>query len=110
MERFSAREILDLFFQQHFITMVLIVVYGLKLYNLKKTKDAELRYFWMTLICCFFLVFQDIAETVASKDPGLSFFRILFSVIGYTLRPVAAVSLLLVVCPPWKTALPFTRT
>ena len=107
MDNMSA---LDLLLTRHFLTGLLILVCGIKLYSEKKAKDAELRYFWMTLICCALLVLQDVAESLAAQDPDLRFFRILFSVIGYVLRPVAAIGLLLVVCPPkrrtWRLWIP----
>lgn len=107
MDNMSA---LDLLLTRHFLTGLLILVCGIKLYSQKKAKDAELRYFWMTLICCALLVMQDVAESLAAQDPDLRFFRILFSVIGYVLRPVAAIGLLLVVCPPkhrtWRLWIP----
>ena len=106
----SARFALDILLKDHFLTIVLIVVHGIKLANQKKTRDAELRYFWMTMICCSLLVLEDVAESVAAKDPGLLLLRIAVSVVGYVLRPVAAIGLLLVVCPPerrtWRIWIP----
>ena len=91
---------------KHFITIVLIVVYGIKLIAGKKARDVELGYFWITLICCFLLVLEDVAESITAMDPELRWLRIFFSVMGYALRPVAAVGMLLVICPPkrrtWK--------
>ena len=102
----TGQEFLGSLLTKHFITIVLIIVYGLKLVGNKKTRDAELRYSWITLISCSLLVLEDMAESVAAADPDLLFFRILFSVTGYALRPVAAVGLLLVICPQerrsWK--------
>lgn len=94
----------------HFTTLVLIILCGIKLYAQKKTWDVELRYFWMTLICCFVLMIQDILETYTATMPELRFWRVMLSALGYILRPVAAVGLLLVVCPPehrtWKIWIP----
>lgn len=91
---------------KHYITIVLIIVYGIKLNARKNAKDVELRFFWITLICCFLLVIEDVAESMAALDPDLRFFRIFFSVVGYALRPAAVVGMLLVICPPkhrtWK--------
>ena len=91
---------------RHFITVLLVLLCGIKLSAQKKTKDAELHFFWVTLLCCFLLVIQDILESYTATKPELLFWRVLLSVIGYNLRPVAAVGLLLVVCPPerrsWK--------
>ena len=86
----------------HFTTLFLAVLYGIKLRAQKKAKDVEMRFFWTTLLCCFLLVIEDILETICAADPDLRFWRILVSIIGYVLRPTAAVGLLLVVCPPEK--------
>ena len=94
----------------HFTTVLLVILCGIKLYSQKKARDVELRYFWLTLVCCILLTLQDMLETITSLDPALRFWRTLLSVIGYILRPVAAVGLLLVVCPPerrnWKLWIP----
>ena len=94
----------------HFTTVLLVILCGIRLYSQKKTRDAELRYFWLTLLSCFLLVIQDSVETYAATDPDLRNLRVLFSVIGYVLRPAAAVGLLLVVCSPekrtWKLWIP----
>lgn len=94
------------FINVHFTTLFLILLCGIKLHAQQKARDVELRFFWLTLICCFLLTMEDILETITALDPALRFWRILLSVIGYVLRPTAAVGLLLVVCPPerrsWK--------
>lgn len=96
----------DLLISRHFITILLIVVYSIKLSNQRQSKEVELRYFWMTIICCILLVVEDVAESITARDPSLIFWRILLSIIGYTLRPVAGLGILLVVYPPerrsWK--------
>ena len=38
----ASESFLDLLLTKHFITIVLIIVCGLKLYTYKKTKDAEM--------------------------------------------------------------------
>ena len=95
---------------RHFVTLLLIVVYAIKLLDQKKTSDAELHYFWTTPICCLLLVMEDVCESMCALDPALRLPRTVFSIIGYTLRPVAAIGLLLVVCPPerrnWKLWIP----
>lgn len=102
--------VVDMLLTRHFTTVLLIVVYGIKLRGQKKARDAELRYFWMTLICCLLLVLEDVCEGFCAADPALRLPRIFFSIVGYTLRPVAAIGLLLVVCPPerrnWKLWIP----
>lgn len=90
----------------NYTSVLLILLCGIKLHSQKKTRDVELRYFWITLLSSLLLVIQDSLETYAAADPDLRLWRILFSVIGYVLRPVAAVGLLLVILPParrtWK--------
>ncbi len=95
----TGEAILREFFYQHYITMIMVIAFSIKLFWQRKTGDAEVRYFWMTIICCFLLVIQDVSETFASSDPDLRFMRTLLSIIGYALRPLAAVGLLMVVCP-----------
>ena len=95
----------------HYITLFLVVLLGIKLYARKQSRDVELRYYWLTLVCCFLLVVQDSLESIAATDPGLRFWRTLFSAAGYMLRPTAAVGLLLVVTPPeqrkWRIWIPW---
>ena len=94
----------------HFTTLLLVFLCGIRLHAQKKTKDVELHYFWMTLVCCSVLVAQHILESYTAQHPELRFWRILLSVIGYDLRPVAAIGLLLAVCSPerrsWKIWIP----
>ena len=44
----------------HFITVFLVILVALKLHAQQKVRDAELRFYWMTLICCFLLVLEDV--------------------------------------------------
>ena len=101
---------LDLLLDNHYITLLLIIAYSIRLIDHKSSRDSELKYFWITVISCFALVLQDIAEIIAAQDPSLIFWRTLLSIAGYTLRPIAALGLLLVVCPPeqrtWKLWIP----
>ena len=94
----------------HFTTVLLVILCGIKLHSQKKARDVEMRYFWVTLLSCFLLAIQDALETYAASDSDLRFWRVLFSVTGYILRPVAGVGLLLVVLPPerrtWKVWIP----
>ena len=94
----------------HFTTILLVVLCAIKLHSQKKARDVDMRYFWVTLLSCCLLAIQDMVETYASTDPEMRFLRVLFSAIGYILRPVAAVGMLLVVLPPerrtWKVWIP----
>ena len=87
---------------RHLITMFMIVLFSLKLWNRKSFKDVETKFFWVTVVSCVILVFEDSLETIASNYESLRFWRTLLSVIGYTFRSVAAVGLLLVVMPKNK--------
>ena len=69
----------------HFTTVLLVILCGIKLHSQKKARDVEMRYFWVTLLSCFLLAIQDAMETYAATDPDLRFWRVLFSVIGYIL-------------------------
>ena len=95
----------------HYITIFLVILLGIKLHAQGKTRDVELRYYWLTLICCALLVAEDVLESAAAEDANLRFWRILLSVAGYVLRPTAALGPLLVVCPPklrtWKLWIPW---
>ena len=94
----------------HYTTVLLIVLCGIKLYSQKKTRGVELRYIWLTLSCCALLVVQDILESYAAQEPTLRLLRISMASLGYILRPIAAVSLLMSVCWPenrtWKLWIP----
>ena len=90
----------------HFTTVLLVILCGMKLRTQRKTWGVDLRYFWITLICCVLLTAEDILESYTAKNPDLRFWRTLLSVTGYTLRPTSAVGLLLALCPrerrTWK--------
>ena len=82
---------------QHYTTLVLVIIFGIKLYIQRSSKTVDLRYFWVTEICCALLVPQDMIESVTAMDPRLWFLRVLFSIIGYTLRPVGLLCVLMFV-------------
>ena len=84
---------------QNMVSLFLIVLFGIRLLNKKSFQNAETKYFWLTLISCLLLVFEDALEVAAAKDPALRFWRILLSILGYTLRSTAALGLLLVIIP-----------
>ena len=90
------------FFSRQLVTFFLIFLFSIKLWQRKSFKDMETKFFWVPVISCFLLMMEDILEAVAAQDPSMRFWRIFFSVIGYTLRSVAAVGMLLVIVPPKK--------
>ena len=84
---------------RHWVTIFAILIFCIKLWPRKRFRNTETNYFWLTVLSCLFLVVEDSLEVVCSTDPALRFFRILLSVIGYTMRSTAALGLLLVVVP-----------
>ena len=81
------------------VTLFLILLFGIRLLNKKSFQNAETKFFWLTLVSCLLLVFDDAFEALAAADPDLRFWRILLSILGYTLRSTAALGLLLVIVP-----------
>ena len=87
------------FLDKYFITIFLIVGFSVKLWSQRRTGDAQLRYFWLTLISVVLLIAADSLEDWASLDPDRRFWRLLFSVVGYAVRPTAALSIALIIYP-----------
>lgn len=81
------------------VTLFLVLLFGIKLWTRKSFRDSETKYFWVPLISCLILSFEDVIEGAASQDPELRFLRIFVSVIGYTFRSVAAAGMLMVITP-----------
>ena len=86
-------------FCRHWVSIFTILIFSIKLWPRKRFRNTETKYFWVTVLSCLFLVVEDALETFCATDPSLRFFRIFLSVIGYTLRSTAALSLLLVIVP-----------
>ena len=91
---------MDYLLARHFTAIFLIVLFSVRLLSERTARDTALRYFWLTVISCLLLVFEDIGESFASENPDLRFWRTLFSAAGYFLRSTAALGLALVVCGP----------
>ena len=87
---------------RHIVTLFLIILFSFILWNKKSFRNTDTKYFWLTIACCLLLVFQDSLETLASYDSSLRFIRTLLSILGYTLRSVAPLGLLLVIISPKK--------
>ncbi len=86
-----------LFLTRHFVTAFLIIVFSLKLAGGRDFKNSQIRYLWLSVICTALLILQDVLETEAAADPAYIEWRRLLCVIGYVLRPVSALGILLVV-------------
>ena len=85
------------FFGDHFLTLFLIAGFSMKLAMRRKSRDTQSGYLWLTVITVTLLVAQEHLEVLAAQNEALRFWRILLSVLGYTLRPVAALGLVMVV-------------
>ena len=90
---------------RHFLTLFLIVGFSMKLWHQRGSMDHSLRYHWLTILSTLILIVVDSGELWAAEDPSRRFLRILFSVIGYIMRPTAALSICLIVYP--RTKRPF---
>ena len=86
-------------FHRHLVSLFLILLFSLKLRTRKSFQNMATRYFWLTVVSCLLLALEDAIEVMTSLDPSLRFWRILFSVLGYTFRSTAALGLLLVIVP-----------
>jgi hypothetical protein len=84
---------------RHWVTIFTLLVFAIKLWPGKRFRNTETKYFWLTVLSTLILVIEDIIEVLCASDPSLRFVRIFVSVIGYTMRSVAGLSLLLVVLP-----------
>jgi len=84
---------------KHFITLGLTIGFMLKLRTQKSAGDAQLKYFWLTVISTLVLVAAESLEYWAQQSADRVFWRTLFAVIGYSFRPIAALSITLVVYP-----------
>lgn len=90
-----AYELLDTLF----IPLFLIAGFSLKLWSNRGASDGTLKYYWLTVISTLVLLVADSLESWSQLDPDRRFWRILFSVVGYTMRPVAALSIVLIIYP-----------
>ncbi len=87
---------MERFLTQHFLTVFLIIVFSLKLGSLRDFKDVQVRHLWLSVICTALLVIQDMLEASVIFHSGNIFWRVVLSVIGYVLRPMAALGILLI--------------
>ena len=50
------------FLFRHLVTLFLILLFSIMLHNQKSSRDTEQKYFWMTVLSCLLLVFQESLE------------------------------------------------
>ena len=91
---------MDALFSRHYIALFMILLFSIRLLSERSKENSELRYFWLTVTCCFLLIVEDQLEIFASEDPDLRLLRIFLSVSGYILRSTASVGLLLAAINP----------
>ena len=91
---------MDKLLSTYFITLCMILLFSIRLLSEQSKENRELRYFWLTVVCCFLLVVEDLLETYTSENPDLRFLRTFLSVSGYVLRSTASVGLVLAVISP----------
>lgn len=56
---------------RHLVTLFLIALFSIMLFNQRSSRGTEQRYFWVTVLSCLFLVLEDVLEVAASMDPAL---------------------------------------
>ena len=67
---------------RHWVTILTILVFAIKLSPGKRFRNTETKYFWLTVFSTLILVIEDIIEVLCASDPSLRFVRIFVSVIG----------------------------
>ena len=86
-------------FEKHFITIFLIVGFSMYLWRQRRTGEKEFRIHWMTVVSTIILIVADCFVVWAQEDPERRLWRLIFIVTGYAARPVAALSITLIVYP-----------
>ena len=85
------------FLNEQLVSIFLVVGFFLRLVTRSRITDHRMRHFYTAVFTCALLILSEGLEQYAALDPSRRFWRILFSACGYSLRPVAALSMLLVV-------------
>ena len=95
---------------RNFIPVFLIIGFSMKLWGSRGSSDKSIRYYWLTVISTLLLVAADSLEIWSQRDPSLRILRIAFSVTGYVMRPITALSIVLIIYPrarrPWLLWVP----
>ena len=95
MENSLAIELLN----KHFISILLVIGFSMKLWSQRRAGDRHLWWYWLTVFSTMVLIVADSFELWAQGDPSRRFFRMFFSVVGYIMRPAAAMSIAMIVYP-----------
>ena len=95
MENSLAIELLD----KQFIPILLVVGFSMKLWNQRRAGVRHLWWYWLTVFSTVVLIVADSFELWARGDSSRYYFRVFFSVVGYIMRPAAAMSIAMIVYP-----------
>ena len=90
----------DIFCAEHFLAMLLICILAVLLLSRNVLSErVHQGSMWIILLTCAMLIAQDLLESYAQLDPSRRELRLISSVLGYALRPVAVLGFLLVIWP-----------
>lgn len=84
---------------KHFVTIFLIVCFSVYLWRKSRTGEKEYRIHWMTIVATIILIVADCFVVWAQGDPDRRLWRMIFTITGFAARPVAALSITLIVYP-----------
>ena len=84
---------------KHFVTIFLIVCFSMYLWRKIRSGEKKYRIHWMTIVSTIVLIVADCFAVWAQGDPERRTWRLIFLVIGFVIRPVAAMSITLIVYP-----------
>lgn len=95
---------------KHFITIFLIVGFSMNIWR-QRHAGEEYRIYWMTIVSTIILIVADCFVVWAEGEPERWLWWMIFVILGYVTRPVAALSVTLIVYPkerkPIYLQLPF---
>lgn len=83
---------------EHYISLLLILILASVLLS-RNTFSERVHQdgLWVTILCCALLTVQEILEKYAQLDPSRRTLRLITSIAGYSLRPMAVLGFLLTV-------------
>lgn len=83
---------------KHFITIFLIIGFSMNIWR-QRHAGEEYRIYWMTIVSTIILIVADCFVVWAEGDRARWLCRMIFTIVGYVMRPVAALSVTLIVYP-----------
>ncbi|MBR6185891.1 MAG: GGDEF domain-containing protein [Clostridia bacterium] len=97
---------------EHYLALLLVLIFSCILLSKSIISEhVNQERFWITLLACALLIVQDLTENYAQTDPARRDLRMISSIAGYILRPMAILGFLLVVWPSgrpsWFLWIPF---